>query len=110
VGEDEIAEDGGHEGVGSAFGEEFVDPELKAAVESELGGKNFVLGEDQKEEADADAEDGQGAGVLGIGGRHGWMIVKTRCGEKEKVLHRRGTDVGIKERKKASGLETPPYV
>jgi hypothetical protein len=38
------------------------------------------------------------------------MIVKTRCGEKKKVLHRRGTDVGIKERKKASGLETPPYV
>jgi hypothetical protein len=60
VGKDEIAEDGSHEGVGSAFGKEFVDPELKAAVQRELGGEDFVLGEDQEEEGDADAEYGQG--------------------------------------------------
>jgi hypothetical protein len=63
VGEDEVAQNWSHEGVGAAFGEEFVDPELEAAVESELGGKDFVLGEDQKEKADTDAEEGQGAGV-----------------------------------------------
>jgi hypothetical protein len=82
VREDEIAEEGGHEGIGSAFGEEFVDPELKAAVQRELGGENFVLGEDQEEDGDADAEYGQGAGVLGI---HLRIIVRAmKKKEKEK--------------------------
>ena len=64
MGENEIAEDGGHEGIGAAFGEEFVDPELEAAVERELGGEDFVLGEDEEENADGNAEEGEGAGVL----------------------------------------------
>jgi hypothetical protein len=74
VREDEIAEEGNHEGVGAAFGEEFVDPELKAAVQGEFSTEDLVLGEDEEEETDADAEESEGAGVLGVGGkRHGGM-------------------------------------
>src|SRR5882762_9122145 len=69
VGWDEVAEGGDHEGVGAAFGEEFVDPELKAAVQGEFCAEDFVLGEDEEEEAHADAEDGEGARVLGVGGK-----------------------------------------
>ena len=85
VGENKIAEGGDHEGIGAAFGEKFVDPELKAAVQGELRVEDFVLGEDEEEEADADAEKREGAGVAGVGGEgHGGMIVKARCGEKKK--------------------------
>ena len=77
VGENKIAEDLGHEGIGAAFGEKLVDPELKAAVQRELRAEDFVLGEDEEEEADADAEKSEGAGVARVGGkRHGEMIVK----------------------------------
>ena len=64
MGEDEIAQDRDHERVRAAFGEEFVDPKLKSAVQRELRVKDFVLGEDQKKQADADAKDGESAGVL----------------------------------------------
>jgi len=54
VWEDEAAENRRHERVGAAF-EEAVDPELKAAVKSELGSEDFVLAENEEEDADADA-------------------------------------------------------
>jgi hypothetical protein len=63
VGEDEAAEDGGHEGVGAALFEKAVDPELKAAVKSELCAEDFILAEDQEKDANADTENGQGSGV-----------------------------------------------
>lgn len=66
VGKDEAAEDGNHEGVG-AFLEELVDPELEAAVKGELNAEHFVLGEDEEEDAYADAEEGEGTGVLFVG-------------------------------------------
>jgi hypothetical protein len=54
---------GDHEGIGPSLFEGAVDPERKAAVESELRVENFVLSKHQKENADADAENGQGSGV-----------------------------------------------
>ncbi len=62
VGQDEIAQDRNHEGVG-AFLQELVDPELEATVEREGGAENFVAGEDEEEDADADAKKGEGFGV-----------------------------------------------
>ena len=78
VGENEIAEDGNHEGVGATFGEELVDPELKTAVQSELSGKDFVLGEDQEEYAYADTEKRQRSEVPGIRREwHAGIIMKS---------------------------------
>ena len=79
VGKNEIAQNRGHERVSAAFGEELVDPELKAAVQSELRGEDFVLRENQEECTYADAEKGQGSGVPGIRGeRHAGIIMKRR--------------------------------
>ena len=55
----EASEDGGHEGIGATLFEEAVDPELKTAVKCELCAKDFVLAEDEEEDADADAQNGQ---------------------------------------------------
>jgi len=63
VRENEVAEHGDHERVSAALVEEAVDPELEAAVESELCTEDFVFAKDQEEDANADAEDGQGAAV-----------------------------------------------
>lgn len=72
VREDEPFQDGDHERVGAALGEEFVDPELKAAVQSELRAENLVLAEDQKKYADGDAKEDQGSGVGVAGDRGCW--------------------------------------
>ena len=78
MGENEIAEDGNHEGVGATFGEELVDPELKTAVQSELSGKDFVLGEDQEEYAYADTKKRQSSEVPGIRREwHAGIIMKS---------------------------------
>jgi hypothetical protein len=81
VGEHEIAKDGGHERVGAAFIQEFVDPKLKAAVQREFGAEDFVLGEDQEEGADTDAEEGQGAevGALRTQRKRGLGDLSRRC-------------------------------
>ena len=63
VRQDESAENGSHERVGAALFEEAIDPELKAAMKSELSAENFVLAEDEEEDADADAKNGNGTGV-----------------------------------------------
>lgn len=63
VREDETAENRSHERVGAALLEEAVNPELKAAMQSELSAEDFVLAEDQEEDAHADAKNGEGAGV-----------------------------------------------
>jgi len=74
-------EDGDHEGVGAAFGEELVDPELKTTVQGELSGQDFVLGEDQEKYPYADTQKRQSSEVPGI--RREWhegMIMKSlRC-------------------------------
>jgi len=50
-----------------------------------LRAEDFVLAEDEEEEADADANYGECAGVLGVRGeRHRWMIVKANPEEKKK--------------------------
>jgi len=86
VRQDETAKNRGHEGVGAAFGEEFADPELKAAVKRELRAEDFVFAKIEEEEADADAERGERAGVAVVmGERHRWMIVKPGRGEKKKI-------------------------
>jgi hypothetical protein len=86
VRQDEAAKNRGHERICAALGEEFAYPELKAAVQSELRAENFVLAEDEEEEADTDAERGEGAGVAGVVREgHCWMIVKRGCGEKKKI-------------------------
>ena len=78
MGENEIVEYGGHEGVGAAFGEELVDPELKTAVQSELRVQDFVLGEDQEKYAYADTEKRQSSEVPGIRReRHAGIIMKS---------------------------------
>jgi len=74
VGEDEVKQNGRHERIRGAVGEEFVDPELKAAVKSEFGAEDFVLGEDEEERAHADAQSSESAGVgivCGDGRAHG---------------------------------------
>ena len=82
VREDEAAEGGDHEGIGAAI-EKAVDAILKAAVKSELGAEDFVFAEDEEEDADGDAKESEGAGVLGVGGRYaGHSVVET---EKERV-------------------------
>jgi len=86
VRQDEPAKNRRHERVGAAFGEEFADPELKAAVKRELRAENFVFAKIEEEEADADAKRGERTGVAGIlGERHRWMIVKPGYGEKKKI-------------------------
>jgi hypothetical protein len=88
VGENEIAEDGGHERIGAAFGEKLVDPGLKTAVKSEFSGKDFVLGEDQEEYTHADTEKGQSSEVPGIRREwHAGIIIKPSCGKKKNVRH-----------------------
>ena len=75
VGENEIAKDRSHERIGAAFGQEFVDPELKAAMQGELRSEDFVLAENEEEDADSDAESSQGTGVKQFGRLwHGRMI------------------------------------
>src|SRR5690242_2876834 len=77
VRQDESAENRSHERVGAALFEEAVNPELKAAVKSELSGEDFVLAEDEEEEADADPKNSHGTGVQvvwGVGIEHeGWL-------------------------------------
>ena len=55
---DKATENGRHKRVSPTL-EEFVDPELKAAVKSEGRTKDFVLAEDQEKNAHADAEQGE---------------------------------------------------
>ncbi len=62
VRKDKATENGHHERVSPTL-EEFVDPELKAAVKSEGCAENFVLGEDQEKNTDADTEQGEGIAV-----------------------------------------------
>src|SRR5438309_10381538 len=47
--------------------EELVDPELKAAVKSKCGAKNFVLAEDHEKNTDADAEQRKRTRVADVG-------------------------------------------
>ena len=54
--QDETSKDGHHEGIGAAFLNELVDPGFETAVKRELGAEDFVLAEDEEEDADADAE------------------------------------------------------
>ncbi len=63
---DKATEDGRHERVSAAL-EEFVDPELKAAVKSECCAENFVLAEDQEKNTDAYAEQGERLAVASAG-------------------------------------------
>ena len=59
VRQNEAAENRGHEGIGTAIVKEAVDPELKAAVEGELGAEDFIFAEDEEDKSDADAEEGE---------------------------------------------------
>ncbi len=86
VRQDEAAKNRRHERIRAAFGKEFADPELKAAVKRELRAEDFVFAKIEEEEADADAKRGERAGVAVVmGERHRWMIVKPGCGEKKKI-------------------------
>src|SRR5437660_762473 len=66
VRENKASQNGRHEGISPSF-EEFVDPELKAAVKSKCGAKNFVLAEDQEKNPYPDAEQGKRIVVAGAG-------------------------------------------
>jgi hypothetical protein len=66
VSEDEATENGRHERVSPAF-EEFVDPELKAAVKSEGRAENFVLAENQEKNAHANAKQGESIIIASAG-------------------------------------------
>jgi hypothetical protein len=81
----EVPQNRNHERVGTAFVQKFVNPELKTAVQSELRAEDFVLAEDQEKQANTDAKEREGAGILGFRGeRHGWMIVKAGSVEKKR--------------------------
>ncbi len=58
VRQDEPAEYGNHERVGSSI-EEAVDPELKSTVQRELRPEDLVLAEDQEEASDGDTQKGE---------------------------------------------------
>ena len=66
VREDEAAEDGHHERISASI-EEFVDPELKSAVESKCCPEDFVFAEDQEKNTYANAEQGQRIAVPRVG-------------------------------------------
>jgi len=66
VREDKASENGRHEGV-SATLEEFVDPELKAAVKSEGRTEDFVLAENQEKNAHTDAKQGESMTIASAG-------------------------------------------
>ena len=55
--EDEATQNGLHEGVNALF-QELHDPELEAAVAREFRAEDFVLTEDEEQDADPDAEQG----------------------------------------------------
>src|SRR5260370_16458267 len=91
VRQNETAKNRRHEGIRAAFGEEFADPELKAAVKGELRAKDFVFAKIEEEEADADPERGDRPEVAVVmGERPRWMIVKPGCGEKKRFVTRAG--------------------
>src|SRR5207245_10633735 len=69
VREDEAAKNGRHEWIRPAFGEEFVNPELKSAMQSKLRAENLVFAKDQEQNAEADAKDGQGLSIATAGVR-----------------------------------------
>jgi len=74
VREDEAAQNGLHERVNALF-EELHDPELETAVAHEFGAEDFVLAEDEEQDADGDAQQGEGAIVTAKGfGHSGEMI------------------------------------
>lgn len=80
VSQDEAAKRGDHEGISAAF-EEAVDPVLEAAVKRELRAEDFVLAENEEENADGDAEEGEGAAVGGFNGAglsHGILLLGRR--------------------------------
>ena len=58
VRQDEVSKNRHHKRVSAAFLQPLVDPELKAAVKSELGAEDFGFAEDQEKDADGDAEEG----------------------------------------------------
>jgi hypothetical protein len=66
VWENKAAENGRHERISPSL-EEFVDPELKAAMKSKGCAEHFVLGEDQEKNADADAEQGERIVIASVG-------------------------------------------
>ena len=65
VRKDKTAQHGDHEWVGTFF-EKFVDPELKAAVQGELGAEDLILAENKEENSDGNAQEGQGFCVCGV--------------------------------------------
>src|SRR5258708_11185137 len=97
VRQNETAKNRRHEGIRAAFGEEFADPELKAAVKGELRAKDFVFAKIEEEEADGDAERGERARVAVVmGERHRWMIVKPGFGEKQGFSTPTGRDPSLR--------------
>ena len=66
VREDKATENGRHERVSPTL-EEFVDPELEAAMKGEGRAKDFVLAEDQEKDANADAEQGESITIARAG-------------------------------------------
>ena len=63
VRQDEAFKGRDHEWIGAAVLEPLVDPELKAAVKSELSTEDLIFAEDEEEDADGDAKESESAGV-----------------------------------------------
>ena len=55
-----------HEGISPTL-EEFVDPELEAAMKGKGRAKDFVLAEDQEKDSGADAEQGESITIASVG-------------------------------------------
>src|SRR5260370_18392870 len=79
-----------HERISPALAEKFVDPELKPAVQRELRAEDFVLAEDQKKGADADAQHGESARFAGVSReRHaGIIFMRARNKRNKKTANR----------------------
>ena len=61
----EVSQDRCHERI-RPVSEETVDPELKTAVQRELRAEDFVLGKNQEQDSDCDAQKGQSSCVSGL--------------------------------------------
>src|SRR6266404_5079152 len=71
-----------HEWISAVF-QEFVDPELKSAVQRELRAKNLVLAENQKQNSHANSQKCQGLGISQRFGICGWH--RRSFGEKNRL-------------------------
>jgi len=90
VGKYEISQNRGHERVGAVL-EEAVDPSFESAMQGELRAEDFVLGENQKQDSDADAQKGEGTSIGVLWVRVSWH----RCLRRRQAYHHQAKNARV---------------